>query len=119
MANLSPEVIVITEIKEFAVIETSGSVEVVSIKRETVEVVEVAVQGPQGAPGAGGAAVSFTHTQSVAAVEWVVNHNLGAYPLSEVRSNGGVVVDAEVLHVSTNQFKVFFETAYSGFVRCL
>ncbi len=84
-----------------------------------IEILEINAQGPQGIPGAGGAAESFTHTQSTPAAEWIVNHNLGAYPLAEIRSAGGVVVEAEILHVSVNQFKVFFDTAYSGFVRCI
>ncbi|HXG83178.1 MAG TPA: hypothetical protein VNI84_04035 [Pyrinomonadaceae bacterium] len=103
------------------IIEIISSVNVIEVAPggSAIEILEINTQGPPGPPGPFGTAASFTHTQSAAAAEWTVNHNLGAYPLAEIRSVGGIVVEAEILHVSVNQFKVFFDTAYSGFVRCI
>ena len=63
--------------------------------------------------------LKFIHVQPSAATEWVVNHNLGERPATEIRNSGGRVMDAEVLHVSVNQLRVYFSQAYSGEVRCL
>jgi hypothetical protein len=100
------------------------------IVEQALEVVAIAEQGPPGAPGAKGdkgdrgapgtsGGLKFIHTQSSASDEWIVNHNLGERPMVEVRSAGGQVIDAEVLHVSDNQLRVYFSTAFSGQVRCL
>jgi hypothetical protein len=61
---------------------------------------------------------SFTHTQSSAAGTWTVNHNLGTRPQVEVRSPGGVVVWAEVTHVTTSQCVVSFSGPQTGTAHC-
>lgn len=74
--------------------------------------------GIQGAPGTSGG-LKFIHTQAVSAAEWIVNHNLGEKPMAEIRNSGGQVIDAEVLHISVNQLRIYFSFALSGEVRCL
>ncbi len=113
------DIIEIIESVNQIVVVDDGVTSIIEVPATSLQILEVSAQGPQGIPGPASAAISFTHTQSTAATEWVVNHNLGVYPLAEVRSVGGVVVEAEVLHISLNQFKVFFDVAYSGVVRCL
>lgn len=71
-----------------------------------------------GAPGPAGAGVSYLHTQSSAAAEWIVNHNLGFKPAAAVLDSGGSEVLAEVIHVSTNQLRVYFASPQIGTVRC-
>jgi hypothetical protein len=73
-------------------------------------------QGPSGPPGP--VASQFTHTQAVAADEWIVNHNLGFRPNVAVTTLGGVVVIAEVLHISINQARVYFDTVQTGLALC-
>lgn len=61
---------------------------------------------------------SYEHTQSVAATQWTVNHQLGRRPAAvSVLSPGGVEVDAAVTHVTINQLVVEFAAPYSGSVR--
>lgn len=81
-----------------------------------------ALVGPQGPPGADGAPGSggSTYSETFAAnTLWVVNHNLGRYPSCTIRSAGGEVVQAETLHVSANQVRVTFETAFAGSIYCV
>ncbi|MDQ3747950.1 MAG: hypothetical protein M3367_02880 [Acidobacteriota bacterium] len=87
----------------------------------------VAEQGPQGIPGppgpqgvAGSSSGSkFIFTQSATSVEWIVNHNLGEIPIADVTGTGGQKIDADILHVSINQLRVYFSFPASGQVRCL
>ena len=73
----------------------------------------------RGDPGpSGAAAAAFVHTQSVAAADWIVNHNLGVQPTVSVTDAGGNVVLAEVQHVSTAQARVRFALAVAGVARC-
>lgn len=47
--------------------------------------------------------------------QWVVNHNLGAIPSSvTVLSSGGVEVEANIVHISDNQFVVDLNPAMAG-----
>ena len=61
--------------------------------------------------------VYYEHTQSPAASTWVINHNLGFRPIVCVRV-GGMVVDVETLHFSTNQVRVYFAAPYAGVAHC-
>lgn len=76
-------------------------------------VVEVtsAYRGPAGPSGG---ADEYEHSQSVAAVEWIVNHNLGEYPSITVLNTGGQIVDAAVINISVNQARVYFNTPQMG-----
>ena len=61
-----------------------------------------------------GATAPYVYVQVTQAAEWVVNHNLGYRPLIDVLSPGGVVVDAEVRHISTNQANIYFSSGATG-----
>jgi hypothetical protein len=76
-------------------------------------------RGLRGQPGSGGAAVSYTHTQASPLAQWTVNHNLGARVLVAVFSPGGVEVEADIVHVSTNQCLINFASPQSGSARCV
>lgn len=80
---------------------------------DTTRIVRVA-SGPPGPAGD-----SYVHIQASASAEWIVNHNLGAWPVVEIRSVGGAVIDAEVRHLSTSQFRVYFASPMTGQARCL
>jgi hypothetical protein len=82
-------------------------------------VVAVVASGPQGAPGPPGAALDYEHVQTSASAEWIVNHNLGVEPNVSVLSAGGVEMIAQIVHVSVNQFRVYFASPQAGRARCL
>lgn len=69
--------------------------------------------------GAGGENLKYIHSQTTESAEWIVNHNLGSKPVAEIISTGGAVVEADVLHVSDNQLRVYFSAAFTGSVRCI
>jgi hypothetical protein len=94
-----------------------ASVESLLVQNTAIEVVEVGIQGPPG-PGGGGSGSAFTFTQGSPAATWVVNHNLGYRPVTDVTSLGGAQVWAEVLHTSLNQLNVYFDSPTAGQVTC-
>lgn len=61
--------------------------------------------------------VSYTHTQSIAASPWTINHNLGFKPSVEILSAGGVEIEGEVVHVSVNQVVINFTSSITGTAR--
>lgn len=71
--------------------------------------------GPQGEPGQ--AATGFEYVQETPATQWVVNHNLGYKPSVELRTVGGMEFDADVIHMSTNQFIVSAKIPVAGTAR--
>lgn len=78
----------------------------------------VGPQGPQGIQGIPGPpGPSYTHTQSVASDTWIVNHNLGIVPSVEIRNSGSQVVEADVVHISTNQTNIYFAAPFAGTAR--
>lgn len=104
-----------------AVIEVPGAAVTVITTLDTPEILEAGVQGPPGIDGRDGRDgdyASYVHTQSASSSAWVVNHNLGYRPTTSVTTMGGVQVWAEVLHNSTNQLTVYFDSASTGQVTC-
>lgn len=81
--------------------------------------VAVTQSGPPGPAGADGATLDFEHVQSDASTEWIVNHNLGVEPLVTVLTPGGVEMEANIVHVSVNQVRIYFASAQTGRVRCI
>lgn len=77
------------------------------------------VAGPQGPPGpAADGTLSYTHTQSPAATEWIVNHNFGYRPSVRALTVGGAEMLAEVLHSSANQARLYFDSPVAGQAIC-
>jgi len=89
------------------------------VARQPQQRVGVAVaagpQGPQGEPGLSGA--GFTYTQASPATTWIINHNLGFRPSVEVLSVGGAEIEADVVHVSLNQTRIYFVAPTAGSAR--
>lgn len=80
-----------------------------------ISLVNTGMQGAKGDPGSPGPGATYhDHTQSVAALEWVVNHNLGRLVSTTVLSPGGFEVEAEVAQVSENQARVYFNSPQTG-----
>jgi hypothetical protein len=97
----------VTLTQQVASATADGSQVAVSPVVHAVEL-ELGLRGPPGF-GAG-----HEHLQSSASAEWVVNHNLGRPPIVEVQTLGGVTVEAQVVHVSDNQFRVYFNQPQTG-----
>jgi len=97
-----------------------GSVREVEVSRpQQVSIVTVGIQGPAGPQGPAGAAEAYIHTQGSPSDEWVVNHNFGEKPIVEVLDSGGNAVNAQVLHISNNQLRVYFSSPQTGAVRAI
>lgn len=91
-----------------------GSTTAVTVGRVITRLAFAAfIPTPAGAPGG-----TYEHVQSPAAAEWIVNHNLGYRPNISVLTIGGVKVIAEVLHISNNQARVYFDTPMAGMAVC-
>ena len=60
----------------------------------------------------------YRHDQPTAASVWVVNHNIGETPNLLVYSVGGARVDAEIIHISSNQTQILFDNPFAGFAIC-
>lgn len=78
---------------------------------------EIFQAGAVGTPA--GAVTGYTHLQISAELVWTVNHNLGYRGNIEVRTAGGEVVLAEVLHVNENQLKITFAAPTAGTARVI
>lgn len=75
--------------------------------------------GDTGAKGDQGEAglFAYEHIQTVASDSWLVNHNLGRNPIVSVYSVGGREVNAEVVHINTNQTQILFAAPQTGAAR--
>lgn len=74
--------------------------------------IDIGKQGPSGPPGPG--ATTYDHIQFSSNAEWVVNHNLGRLVSVTVLNSGSVEVEAEVLQVSENQTRIYFNLPQTG-----
>ncbi len=93
----------------------------VVVKKRSISV-RVGTQGPPGPigpPGPPGPPDAFIHYQTTPSDVWIINHNLGYYPDVTVLSPGLAEVDAEVVHISTNQVRVYFVVPFAGIARCI
>jgi hypothetical protein len=101
-----------------SVIEVPSLTTVLELPPAFETVLEVG-QGPSGPPGpAGDGTLSYTHTQSPAATEWIVNHNFGYRPTVRALTVGGAEMLAEVLHTSANQARLYFDNPTAGQAIC-
>lgn len=67
-----------------------------------------------------GGSVRYQHSQAPLSPSWIINHNLGVWPVSvTVLSVGGVEIDADVTHVSINQTIINFSAPTAGVARII
>lgn len=57
---------------------------------------------------------AYEHVQSSPVDEWIVNHNLARNPVIEIMDVAGREIEADVLHVSPNQTRIYFNQPKSG-----
>ena len=73
---------------------------------------ELAARGSGSSSG-----VAYTHLQSVAAAVWTLNHNLGFRPSVSILDTGGNEVEADVVHMNSNQLVIRFAIPLAGLAR--
>ncbi|MDP2262684.1 MAG: hypothetical protein Q8K24_05945 [Hydrogenophaga sp.] len=74
-------------------------------------------RGPQGEPGPvgpSGGDLHHTHTQAVAADEWVIEHGLGKCPAVTVVDSAGDQVEGDVEYIDLDNLRIVFSSAFSG-----
>lgn len=57
---------------------------------------------------------SYQHEQTLEADEWVINHNLGKYPVVTIVDSDNVVMLGTVQYTTLNQIKITFTNAVKG-----
>ncbi len=62
--------------------------------------------------------IAYEHNQAVAGTLWTVDHGLGRRPVVQTIDAAGIVVEGEVVHVSSNQLTVEFSVAIAGKATC-
>lgn len=82
-----------------------------------IATIKVVTAGPQGPPGPSG--VAYTHTQQTPSLTWTINHNLGIKPSVELLNTGSQEIEGDVVHTSSNQVVVNFNTAIAGGARLI
>lgn len=94
------------------------TLEWVGPNRDTIGLAAVdpnAIAGLAGPPGiSGNAAAGYVHTQATPSQTWNVNHNLGFFPNVTILTPGGLEVEAQISHISVNQFICNFTLAQTG-----
>lgn len=70
------------------------------------------IMGPQGTAG-----TAYTHTQTNASSSWVINHNLGYKPNTQVLNLAGQEVGCDIQHLSNNVLQVTFVLSVAGTAR--
>ena len=67
---------------------------------------------------AGLADKTFTFSQASASTEWIVTHGLGKFPAVSIRNDSNEEMEAGIVHININEFRVYFNNATSGIVVC-
>lgn len=56
----------------------------------------------------------YIHDQSSASAEWIVNHNFGYKPVIDILDAADREIEADVIHISDNQTRVYFNQPKMG-----
>jgi hypothetical protein len=107
------------EMSTVAIVATRSGTGIEAVLAPVAIVAEIAAVGPQGPAGPAGIAASYTHTQTVPAASWTVNHNLGARPAVELYDTGGAEIEGEIVHTGPNQALVYFNVPLAGSAKCI
>lgn len=72
-------------------------------------------QGPQGPPGnAGPQVIAYRHTQTTAATQWDITHNLEFRPNVAIVDSSGREVIPEIMYISNLDVRIIFSAAVGG-----
>ncbi len=61
---------------------------------------------------------SHVHVQSLASIEWTVNHNLNKFPSITVVDSAGTVVEGDVEYIDPDNSIIRFSASFSGRAYC-
>ena len=62
----------------------------------------------------GSGSLPYIHDQSSPSSEWIVNHNFGYNPVVDVIDTASRKIEAEVIHMSLNQTRIYFNQPKTG-----
>lgn len=62
----------------------------------------------------GTGSLPYIHDQSSPSNEWIINHNFGYTPVVDLLDTANRQIEAEVLHISNNQSRAYFNQPKSG-----
>jgi hypothetical protein len=99
--------------QETTVVQVSDTELLITVSDPTQPAVEINTPGIAGPAGPSGGA-GYTHTQSVAAATWIVNHNLGRFPQVTVVDNSGVMVITDLIYGDANNLTLVFASSFAG-----
>lgn len=100
------------EDKDITVI-VSDTVINAEVSGENVIHTVVGIQGPAGVGFS-----TYTHMQTQASSEWIINHNLDRYPQVQVMTTGLMSVLATIHHMNKNQVRIYFNEPQVGVAIC-
>ena len=82
---------------------------------ESLEVFQVTQQMIFSLPGiSSGGSFPYTHEQTSESAEWVINHNFGYNPVIDLLDNANRQIEADVIHISVNQARAYFNQPKAG-----
>lgn len=58
--------------------------------------------------------LTYTHQQSSASSQWLVDHGMGKYPSVTVVDSAGDQVEGDVEYVDTSSLRIVFSAAFAG-----
>jgi len=62
----------------------------------------------------GSGSLPYIHDQPSPSNEWIVNHNFGYTPVVDILDTANREIEAEVVHMSVNQTRVYFAQPKTG-----
>ena len=62
---------------------------------------------------------AYVHDQSQASHQWIINHNLGYMPITQVFNSGSQEIFGNIINTSVNQCVVQFNMPITGFARLI
>lgn len=133
---LSPDVVVDVRPPDIPTLQViAPDLDTVTVSAPTVPMVSVAPPvdssvtvvpvvgppGPPGPPGAAGAGTYYVHTQTLAQSVWLVNHNLGRFPIawSLFDTVGRLCDEYEVENTDINNCRISMDTPTAGVIRLM
>jgi len=60
---------------------------------------------------------TYVHEQLSPSINWIINHNLGEFPIVQVIDSGGNEIEVEIVHISMNQTEIRLSSIKTGLAR--
>lgn len=62
---------------------------------------------------------AYVHNQTQASNQWIINHNFGYMPITQVFNSGSQEIFGNIINTSVNQCVVQFNMPITGFARLI